>query len=155
MKTNQLFKSFMLAASLGSIVSFGSIASTTQQSESILSAYLQIKDALVKTDGQAASAAAKDLLALVTNQKDDLSKKLAVDAKQISESTDVAAQRKIFNGLSDNMYAYVKSSTNHEAPIFRQYCPMVNAYWLAAEKEINNPYYGSKMLHCGVVKEEL
>jgi hypothetical protein len=29
------------------------------------------------------------------------------------------------------------------------------AYWLSAEKEVNNPYFGDKMLHCGSVKEEL
>jgi len=42
--------------------------------------------------------------------------------------------------------------------LYRQYCPMAfqnkGAYWLSSEKKIMNPYFGDKMLHCGVVKEE-
>jgi hypothetical protein len=29
------------------------------------------------------------------------------------------------------------------------------AYWISDREEIRNPYFGDKMLTCGVVKEEL
>ena len=40
-----------------------------------------------------------------------------------------------------------------------QHCPMANdnngADWLSKEKEIKNPYYGDKMLKCGMVSETI
>ena len=29
------------------------------------------------------------------------------------------------------------------------------AYWISDTKEVKNPYYGSSMLDCGVVEEEI
>ncbi len=147
---------FMLAIGLSFIIS---IAGFAQQTQGILSSYLQIKDALVKTDSKTAGVAAKDLVALVGDKSDDVSKKVKANAKEISESSDIKVQRKHFNDLSQNVYALVKSSSNNDKPVYKQYCPMAfnntGAYWLASEKEINNPYFGDMMLHCGMVKEEL
>ncbi|MCK5470716.1 MAG: DUF3347 domain-containing protein [Cyclobacteriaceae bacterium] len=130
-----------------------------QQAQKILSAYLKIKDALVETDGVAASSAAKELLPMLADSEDDLIKKLKSDAEHIMDSKDAAHQRDHFNILSDNVYALLKSTSANENTIYRQYCPMAmsnsGAFWLSAEKEINNPYFGDKMLHCGSVKEEL
>ena len=42
-----------------------------------------------------------------------------------------------------------------DAPVYKAYCPMKKAYWLSAEKEIKNPYYGSAMLSCGSVMETI
>jgi len=43
--------------------------------------------------------------------------------------------------------------------IYVQYCPMAfgnkGADWLAKEEEIRNPYFGDKMMKCGLVKREL
>ena len=54
------------------------------------------------------------------------------------------------------MYEVVKAN-NNETPLYKQYCPMAfnnqGAYWLAAEEEVNNPYFGDLMLHCGSVEE--
>ena len=159
MKTKFSITKVMFATSLSFIISLGCFADNNQQARSVLSAYLQIKDALVKTDSKAASTAAKSLVALVGEDSDDLSKKLKTNAKQIMESTDVAVQRKHFNDLSENMLALVKSSSNNDMPLYKQFCPMAfnntGAFWLATEKEINNPYFGDMMLHCGMVKEEL
>jgi Cu(I)/Ag(I) efflux system membrane fusion protein len=37
------------------------------------------------------------------------------------------------------------------------FCPMAfgnkGAYWLQTEKKIRNPYFGTKMLGCGEIKE--
>lgn len=156
MNSKNSVSKLMLVASLSFIIS---IAGFAQQAQPILASYLQIKDALVKTDSKTASAAAKELVALVADKSDDVSKKIKANATQISESNDVNVQRKHFNDLSQNVYALVKSSSNKEGTIYKQFCPMAfnntGAFWLAAEKEINNPYFGDKMLHCGMVKEEL
>lgn len=146
----------MLVASLSFIFSISGFA---QQTEGILASYLQIKDALVKTDSKSAGVAAEELVALVGDQSDDVSLKVKANAKEIWETNDIKVQRKHFNDLSQNVYALVKSSSNSDKPVYKQYCPMAfnntGAFWLAAEKEINNPYFGDMMLHCGMVKEEL
>ncbi|KYG79542.1 uncharacterized protein DUF3347 [Roseivirga ehrenbergii] len=114
--------------------------------------YLALKDALVATDGAKAQTAAKAFLEVNNNDA------LTADLKTIASSTDVAAQRIAFEGLSSNMYSIVKASGS-ETVLYKQYCPMAfnnkGAYWLAAEEEVNNPYFGDVMLHCGSVQETI
>ena len=130
-----------------------------QQPDKVLKSYLKIKDALVQTDSEAASKAALELVKSIDKNQNELTKKIRFDAEHISETKDVGHQRDHFNSLSDNVYQWVKNTNSNTDPIYRQYCPMAfdntGAYWLSAEKEINNPYFGDKMLHCGSVKEEL
>lgn len=44
-------------------------------------------------------------------------------------------------------------------PIYQHFCPMAfansGAIWLAADEEINNPYFGAMMLRCGEVQKQL
>ena len=155
MKTKNLVSNLMLTASMSLIFAL----SVQAQSKTVLSRYLDIKDALVKTDSKTANLAAKEMFDILDGKSDKLSKKLMTDAKAISASSDVKMQRKHFDTLSQNVYDYVKASGEKDGPVYKQFCPMAfnntGAYWLAAEKEINNPYFGSMMLHCGSVKEEL
>lgn len=130
-----------------------------EQASKMLNSYLKVKDALVKTDGEAASTAAKKLVEDLGDNQDELAKKIRFDAEHISETKDAGHQRDHFNTLSDNIYALVKATGANDGKLYRQYCPMAmdnkGAYWLSAEKQVNNPYFGDKMLHCGSVKEEL
>lgn len=155
MKTKNLVSNLMLAASMSLIFAL----SVQAQSKTVLSTYLDIKNALVKTDSKNANLAAKEMIGILNGKSDELSEKLMADAKVISVSDDVKLQRKHFDTLSQNVYAYVKASGDKDSTIYKQFCPMAfnntGAFWLAAEKEINNPYFGSMMLHCGSVKEEL
>jgi len=155
MKTKYLLTNLMLVAGLSFILSVGVQA----QSRTVLSTYLDIKDALVKTNSKDANLAAKEMVTILNGKSDELSKQILTDAKSISASNDVKTQRKHFDTLSQNVYEYVKMTGEKEGTVYKQFCPMAfsntGAYWLAAEKEINNPYFGSMMLHCGSVKEEL
>ncbi|MFY0628461.1 MAG: DUF3347 domain-containing protein [Reichenbachiella sp.] len=130
-----------------------------EQAQSILSAYLIVKEALVKTDGEAASAAAKTLLDALGDSQGEMIDKIRFDAEHINGTKDADHQRDHFNTLSDNVYEIVKSTSANEATLYRQFCPMAldnkGAYWLSYEKEIMNPYFGDKMLKCGAVKEEI
>ncbi len=129
------------------------------QSQSILTAYLEIKEALVKTDGEQASTAAAKLVAALGDIQEQLIADIRFDAEHIEETKTAQHQRDHFNSLSDNVYAMIKSTKSNDMPLYRQYCPMAlgnkGAYWLSAEKEVNNPYFGDMMLHCGSVKETL
>lgn len=114
--------------------------------------YLAVKDALVATDATKAKAAANAFLKVNTNEA------LSADLEMIAANTDVASQRKAFEGLSMKMYDLVKRRGS-ENVLYKQYCPMAfnnkGAYWLAAEMEVNNPYFGDAMLHCGSVQEKV
>ncbi len=132
----------------------------------IYDAYFTLKDALVNTDGAAASNASKELvksIALVQMNKLEndvhmvwmqVFKNLEKDAALISKTTAPNKQREAFDTLSENMYQLAKVS-KQEAPVYLQHCPMANdgkgANWLSREEAIKNPYYGSKMLTCGKV----
>lgn len=123
---------------------------TTTTSISPIESYLAIKDALVKTNAAEASKAAKSFLKSNSNQK------LIGSLEAIANASDVKAQRQAFETLSMDMYEVVKAG-NNESPLYKQYCPMAfnnkGAFWLAAEEEVNNPYFGDLMLHCGRVDE--
>jgi hypothetical protein len=129
-----------------------------------------LKDALVKTDGKAASLIAKDLsVSLNTVKMDELAmdvhlvwmkvmKDLMAGAKNIFETQDIKKQRTLFMSLSKNMHDLIKVA-KYETPVFYQFCPMANdgkgANWLSKEDTIKNPYYGSQMLSCGKTVETI
>lgn len=130
-----------------------------EQAQKILAAYLKIKDALVQTNGKACSKAANGMASLLGKDEDVLLEKIRFDVTHIRETEDPKHQRDHFNTLSQNVYALLKATQANENPIYRQYCPMAfdnkGAFWLAAEEEVNNPYFGDMMLHCGKVEEEI
>ncbi len=140
------------------------------QLKAIFENYFAIKDALVKTDGNAASAKAKDLLTAIDGVKMEklsteehtvwmkIMKDLSFDAEHIADTKDVSHQRDHFTTLSKNMYALMKVS-KQETPTYFQHCPMYNdgngADWLSKENIVKNPYYGSQMLSCGKTVETI
>jgi hypothetical protein len=140
-------------------VNISSTEISKEQAQKILSAYLEIKEALVQTNGENASTAAQKLVTALGESKDELAGKIRFDAEHIAETKDAGHQRDHFNTLSDNVYAMVKATGANADNLYRQYCPMAmdneGAYWLSSEKEVNNPYFGNKMLHCGSVKETI
>jgi hypothetical protein len=63
-----------------------------------------------------------------------------------------------FSKLSGPVYDLMKAvSPGYE--VYLDHCPMYNdgkgADWISREKPIRNPYYGSKMMTCGNVKDSL
>lgn len=136
----------------------------------VFDSYFKVKDALVKTDGTAASTNAKTLFTAINDvNMDKLSmevhmawmkvlENLKEDAEHIADTKDVSHQRDHFNTLSKNMYEILKIS-KQETPTYYQFCPMANdgkgANWLSKESAIKNPYYGSQMLSCGKTVETI
>ncbi len=129
----------------------------TEQNENnsnkaLVEGYLKVKDALVSTDPVLAKKAAEEFLSLNPNAT------MKESLQAIVGTEDVAAQRVTFETLSENMYELVKANGS-STPLYKQYCPMAfgnkGAYWLAAEEEVNNPYFGDRMLHCGSVQETI
>lgn len=140
------------------------------QLKAVFDNYFAIKEALIQSDGNTASAKAKDLVNAISSVKMEtltteehtafmkVMKDLSFDAEHISETKDVSHQRDHFTTLSDNVYKLIKVS-KQKAPVYYQHCPMYNdgkgANWLSKESAIKNPYYGSQMLTCGSTVETI
>jgi copper chaperone CopZ len=142
----------------------------TNQLKAVFDNYFAVKDALVKTDGNTASAKATALLSAINAVKMEtlktdehnvwmkVLKNIKEDAEHIADTKDAKHQRDHFDTLSKNMYDLIKVS-KQDTPTYYQFCPMANngkgANWLSKENAVKNPYYGSMMLSCGKVIETI
>ena len=145
-------------------------AADIDPSKPVLDAYYAVKDALVSSDGNAASTNATNLVkAIKAVNMDQLAseqhmvwmkvmKDLDSEAGRIAGTRDVAKQREYFSGLSDNMYKLIKAAKPSEV-VYYQHCPMAKegkgANWLSQVPAIKNPYYGAQMLTCGKTTETI
>ncbi|MEI5985255.1 MULTISPECIES: DUF3347 domain-containing protein [Sphingobacterium] len=137
---------------------------------SVYGHYLGLKDALVASNANTAASHAKELSKAI--QQVDMGKleksehdawmkvykSLEKDASAIAAEKSIDKQRINFINLSNNLYSLAKVA-KADKPLYWQFCPMANnnkgAFWLSSEQEIKNPYFGSKMLTCGSVKEKI
>ncbi len=128
-----------------------------KMSEAFFNAYLAVKDALVKTDGNQTRHAAREMLDNMGDHKSESTNKIKLQLQKMAGTTDTEMQREHFQPVSDLVYELAK--THSPITLYRQYCPMAfeneGAYWLSAQKEIRNPYFGDKMLKCGKVTETI
>ena len=139
-----------------------------EQLFALATTYLTLKDALVATDGEASKEAANQVLSSLAKidmslVKDDahnywMKQQGAIKAhsEKITTSDDIEEQRKQFDFLSQALVKATKVFGIGEATLYVQHCPMANnnegADWLSNVEEIRNPYFGDKMLTCGLVK---
>ena len=72
--------------------------------------------------------------------------------------TGIEEQRKHYEKLGENLYPLVKAFGS-DKPLYKVFCPMAfdnkGASWISTSKDINNPYFGEKMLTCGEIQEEI
>ncbi|MGQ3676922.1 efflux RND transporter periplasmic adaptor subunit [Tenacibaculum discolor] len=151
--------------------SFSTSKKFKEQLQKAYEAYIVLKDALVKTDANAAKTSAENLqkdltlvdMKLLTNEEAhkqwmQLVPTLKSSNAEIAKTTDVDVQRKYFKVLSEHFIMAVQSFGINEVT-YKQYCPMADsdkgAYWLSKEKQVLNPYFGDMMLKCGEVKETI
>jgi Cu(I)/Ag(I) efflux system membrane fusion protein len=144
-------------------------AAFQQQLAGVFTSYVSLKDAFVASDaGKTKTEAATTLQALAKadmklltgaahNDWMNYMGKLESSLKEIQGADDIEAQRTSFSTLSDNLYKAVKAYGLGGTTAYYEFCPMAfnneGAYWLSTEDKIRNPYFGDKMLTCGVVKD--
>lgn len=146
-----------------------------QSFDQLLTAYMEVKDALVAADTVKVNLAANSLAQAadslkteeITGDSTGALKATAKDfaltingsAKGILGETDIDNKRKDFELVTDALYNLVRTVKYSGKKLFYQYCPMAfndkGAYWMSTEKEIRNPYFGNKMLTCGEVKDSV
>lgn len=144
---------------------------TKEHVNQVLQEYYTLKSALVDTDAQKAKSAGEKLVGLFDNfdvssvQEDfksiyeNLSDQIHHHATKVAQAGDIEVQRNSFSEITAGVYEMVKTFNANEEDVYYSYCPMAfdnsGGYWLSDEKEIKNPYFGSKMLKCGSVKETI
>lgn len=142
-----------------------------QQLSKVSAAYLLLKDAFVSTDKERASNAASQIVEALSSVnmafvKGDahlfwMEQQSAIlgHSENISELDDVEEQRKQFDFLSQALIKSIKVFGIPDDSIYVEHCPMAfdnkGADWLSKETEIRNPYFGDKMLTCGLVKDTI
>jgi hypothetical protein len=142
-----------------------------EQLAGIFTSYVELKDAFVASDAAKVKekafvvstfVAKADMMLLTGAAHNDWMsylKPIQHALKEIISSTDIEVQRKAFSALSDNLYKSIKAFGLGGKEAFYEFCPMAfnneGAHWLSSEQQIRNPYFGDKMLTCGMVKEKL
>ena len=142
-----------------------------KQLAKVSDAYLLLKDAFVATDTEQAINAAKKLtttfemvdMALLKGDAHmywmEQLNALKAHSKKIGELSDVEAQRKQFDFLSQALIKSIKVFGTTSQTLYVNHCPMANdsdgANWLSKEEKISNPYFGDKMLTCGIIQDTI
>lgn len=145
-------------------------AKTKAELAELIQAYLKLKDALVadefesaKKEGVSLKNAAdgikmSDFKGESHNAWMKISTPLNKTLEHMEHMQDIEAIREIFKPLSEQMVILTKTFDPMDGTIYEEFCPMADdnqgGKWLSLEKEIRNPYFGSKMLKCGKVVNE-
>lgn len=153
----------------GQDINFNASIQKNSSTSPIIDAYLQVKNGLVADNKNQAATGATGLLAAFSafdmkKMNEDIHKEYMeilesakVHAEQIVKSP-IDQQREHFEALSTNINDII-ALLGTEKTLYKDFCPMVNnnkgAYWLSEIEDIKNPYFGSKMLKCGSVKEQI
>jgi len=118
--------------------------------------YIQLKTALVNTNSEKTAAIAKTLQTSVTAL--EASEELTNALQRIAQTTNIEGQRVAFVVLTAEVESMLEGALEG-GTIYKQYCPMAfgntGAHWLSNTKEIQNPYFGDKMLKCGRVDAQI
>lgn len=136
----------------------------------VLTAYMQLKDALVEDDFSRAKTFTTDLWSAVDKVDID---KMDIQAQQswkaitshiqeiegMTIASDIDGLRSYFEKFSELMiYTFTSFEVEGET-LYVQHCPMANsdlgANWLSYSEQVLNPYFGSQMLSCGEVTKEI
>lgn len=143
----------------------------TEQLTDFVYQYLELNKSLVQSDFKQTQSNAKRLETSLNKIDMKLLDEEAHNAwmeqfsnlkKQIGLlqiAKDIEKQREIFSDLSNQMIEIAETFGLKIETVYVAYCPMAlddkGAFWLSEKEEINNPYFGDKMLRCGEVKKKI
>ncbi len=134
--------------------------------DTLMTSYFAVQKALAADDLSGAQAGAKSFLVAMeaapegSKQISEINEELSTPASVIANASDIKAAREAFGSLSKEMASLVKHvGVSGDENLYLVHCPMAfggkGGDWIQADKTVSNPYYGSMMLRCGSVKEQL
>ena len=143
----------------------------TEQLTDFVNQYFELKNSLVKSDFQLTQTNTKKLetifnkidMKLLDEEAHSMwmeqYSKLKKDIGQLQTAKDIEKQRELFSAISNQIIETVETFGLIIETVYVAYCPMAlddkGAFWLSEKEEINNPYFGDKMLRCGEVKKKI
>lgn len=146
-----------------------------QSYNTLLAAYIGLKDALIAGDTTKVNAAAGGVKTAADNLKvDDIQGDSSGDIKATARSFastisgsaqntaaegSLSAKRKEFELIAEALWNLTRTVKYDGQKLFWHYCPMAfnnrGAYWLSDNRQVRNPYFGHEMLECGSVQDSL
>jgi len=150
--------------------------------DSLLDAYLSMKDAFVNTDSNNAKKACGKLILFADSGRLAELKKdtsgiyetamaqmgdVRANAESLLKQTDLTEMKQDFRMIGESIYPFLKTIHYDGKTLYLQNCPMAfgednGANWISNSSEIINPYLGKNhpefkatMLHCGEVKDSI
>jgi membrane fusion protein, copper/silver efflux system len=133
---------------------------------SVMKAYLNLKNALYEGDRAKAEIMAKNMSRALENftagdtaDWGTAAQQMRAPLDSIALAKEIKEQRVHFEKLSTALYDNARKFGLVSGTLYHQFCPMAfdnkGAYWLSDKEEIENPYFGDEMPHCGEVKDTL
>ena len=147
-------KFVLLAAALGLFWSTGARADNsalTAPVKSVYDHYLTIQASLAKDSMTGVAENADAIAKAVQTDAKELPATVAGEAEALAKATDLTSARAAFKPLSDSLIQYLADHKAKGAYV-QVYCPMANASWLQAGKNVSNPYMGRAMSECGEIQ---
>jgi len=160
----------ILQLALGLLISVSALqahsdAFKPQFVDTLVAPYLSIQKALAGDDLKAAQVGAQAFLKAMEKaphegEAHEEADDLRVPAKTISSASDIKVARTAFLDISRQMMSLIQHvGVTKNTPLFTAFCPMAfdgnGGQWIQADKTVANPYYGSMMLRCGSIKEQI
>lgn len=124
---------------------------TGSPDEGALSHYIAIQETLAADSMDGIGERAAKLAERLSDSE------TAAAARMIAQTDDIEAARRHFETVSVALLADLKEHGSSEGAFYEAHCPMAfnnrGASWIQADTTVNNPYYGSRMLRCGEIRE--
>jgi Cu(I)/Ag(I) efflux system membrane fusion protein len=144
-------------------------AQFAEKLKQLLDPYLVWEEALVKENAPAAHDAVKNLSASLAGMNPDkfgshqmwvlLYDQMNTALAKARSANDIEIIREAFSAVSDTYFKAIQEFEVEGLHAYYQYCPMAfnnkGAYWISKSEDIKNPYFGSRMLTCGEVIQEI
>jgi len=152
----KMMKTILFAAAVGLLAGVGVLAvdypALTAPVKSVYDHYLKIQADLANDSLTGVAENANAITKAVQGDAKILPVEVGTKAEALAKAKDLSAARDAFKPLSDALIKYLADNKAKGAYV-EVYCPMARASWLQADKNVNNPYFGTAMSGCGVIKE--
>ncbi|MEZ5275550.1 MAG: DUF3347 domain-containing protein [Opitutaceae bacterium] len=143
---------------VASILATGAMAAAQQEPNNpLVESYMKVGTALADDDLRTAQGAAA---AMIEDSKvGGIPEQVSTAASSVADAKDLASARVGFQALSTAVQNMIEESTSDGESVYLMRCPMAfggkGGTWLQLTTAVSNPYFGSKMLHCGGVVREI
>ena len=141
------------------------------QSDKVLQAYFGIQEALAGDSLEKAKAAAEEGVKQLSEMPvktlpessaetwKELAERIQASFQAVAEAEGIELARAEFQKLTTITDELVRRFGTAHLPVYEHYCPMAfddtGGTWLQPDENLLNPYFGSSMLRCGEVRDQL